>query len=379
MNRRKVLGVLGGGTILAAGGAAAFLGTRTPERALRPWELAGGYEDVRKRALSFAVLAPNPHNRQPWLVDLGTADEATLHVDTTRMLPQTDPLNRQITVGLGCFLELCVQAAAQDGVRVDVALFPEGEPGPTLTDAPVARLRFVPDASVRPDPLFAHVLDRRSNKEAFDTARPVSAEVAARIASAATHGPRVETVTDEAGVQFLRRVSADAIEREFMTPRTLKESVDLLRIGKAEIEASPDGIDLGGPLFDSLNVLGMMSREAALDPADPNFQQALEGSLDNARSGMAHLVMVTDGNTRADQIRAGRDWVRLNLAATRDGVAFHPLSQALQEFDEVEEFHDAVHKRFAPRGGTVQMLSRLGYGVDVPRSPRWPLEAKLIA
>lgn len=65
-SRRKFLTILGGGVVLAAGGAAAFMTTRTPTKAIAPWSAAGGYEDPRMQALSYAILAPNPHNRQPW-------------------------------------------------------------------------------------------------------------------------------------------------------------------------------------------------------------------------------------------------------------------------------------------------------------------------
>lgn len=68
--RRKFLKVLGGGVIVAAAGGGAFLATRTPTKALAPWERATGYDEPVKRALAHALLAPNPHNRQPWLVDL---------------------------------------------------------------------------------------------------------------------------------------------------------------------------------------------------------------------------------------------------------------------------------------------------------------------
>ena len=90
-----------------------------------------------KRALSFAILAPNPHNRQPWLVDLATENQVTLYVDTGKLLPHTDPLNRQITIGLGCFLEVMAMAAAEQGYRVDIQLFPQGSDASGLTKAPV--------------------------------------------------------------------------------------------------------------------------------------------------------------------------------------------------------------------------------------------------
>ena len=92
---------------------------------------------------------------------------------------------------------------------------------------------------------------------------------------------------------------------------------------------------------------------------------------------MAYIWLTTPGNTRAEQIVAGRDWVRLNLAATGLGLGVQPMSQALQEFPEMADLHAQAHDRLAPDGGVVQMLGRLGYGPTVGPSPRWPLEEKL--
>ena len=116
LSRRKMIFLVGGGAVLAAGGAFGFAATRTPQTAYLPWSRAGSYDDPRMRALSWALLAPNPHNRQPWLADLSEDGAITLHVDTDRLLPHTDPFNRQITIGLGCFLELLRMAAAEDGL-----------------------------------------------------------------------------------------------------------------------------------------------------------------------------------------------------------------------------------------------------------------------
>ena len=41
-----------------------------------------------------------------------------------RLLPQTDPLSRQITIGHGAFLELLSIAASVDGYRTEVAPYP---------------------------------------------------------------------------------------------------------------------------------------------------------------------------------------------------------------------------------------------------------------
>jgi hypothetical protein len=93
---------------------------------------------------------------------------------------------------------------------------------------------------------------------------------------------------------------------------------------------------------------------------------------------MGHVWLVSQGNSRPDQIATGADWLRVNLAATAAGVAFQPLSQALQEYPEMAGLFGQVHAKLAPDGGRVQMLARIGYGPAVDQSPRWPLETIIV-
>ncbi len=380
MKRRTFLTLAGGGVILAAGaGASGYFVTRTPDRALQPWQDAGSlYREPRKKALSYAILAPNPHNRQPWLVDLSQAGQVALYVDRERLLPHTDPLSRQITIGLGCFLELMRMAALQDGFRVEIDLFPQGQDREALDQRPVAIATFHEDKTVTPDPLFAQVLKRRSLKEPYDTTREVSSNALGKLQAVVGAGVSVEGSNNMSRVETLRKLTRDAMIVEIDTPRTYKESVDLFRIGSSEVEANPDGIDFSGPVFEAMHLTGLFSREAALDRSSTAFLEGRAAVLENTDTAMAHLWMVTGGNSRIDQIHAGRDWLRINLAATALGLGIQPLSQALQEYPEMTAHYDEVHRMLTPEGGTIQMLARLGYGVSVPRSPRWPLSAKIM-
>lgn len=384
MHRRSFLTILGGGVVLAAGAAGAgFYATREPTRALVPWREAGtAYREPRRRALSYALLAPNPHNRQPWIADLSLPGRVVLYADPARRLPATDPFDRQITIGLGCFIELAVMAAASDGHRVAVELFPEGEgegePGQPLGRAPVAILTFAQDAGVAADPLFAQVLARRSNKEPFDTVRAVPQAALDTLVSAGRHGTALAATNDTGRVGELRALTHAALALEIDTPHTYKESVDLFRIGRREIEANPDGIDFSGPLFETLALLGQFDREVALDKGSSAYAQGVAAVLENTDTAMAHIWMVTAGNSRRHQIEAGRDWLRVNLAATALGLGLQPLSQALQEFPEMAAHHARAQAMLAPGGGRVQMLGRLGYGPSVKPSPRWPLETRIV-
>lgn len=377
LSRRKTLALLGGGSILAATGAAAYAVTRTPQTALKPWSMAGTYAEPRMRALSYAILAPNPHNRQPWQVDLRKDGEVTLRVDTDRLLPHTDPFNRQIVIGLGCFLELMTLAAAEEGYGVDLDIFPDGEDPESLDHRRVAVARFVEGAGTPEPDLFGQVMHRRSLKEPFDTDRPVDQATLDKVLSAATRTTVAGSIAAD-DIAALRVLSHEALRIEIETPHTYKESVDLFRIGRREVDANPDGIDFSGPMFEAMALTGTFSREAALEQDSLAYEGGLKAVFANADTAMGHLWQITPTNTRADQIAAGRDWLRLNLATTRAGLGMQPLSQALQEYPEMSELYSEVHDRLAPAGGTVQMFARIGYGPDIAQSPRWDIESKIV-
>lgn len=362
VSRRAALGILGGGVVLAAtAGTAGFALTRTPKKAVEPWDLAGQYDDPRLNALSYALLAPNPHNLQPWLVELVGEDSVRLHHDKSKRLPETDPFDRQIVIGMGCLLEQMIVAATATGYAVELSLFPEGE------DGPIAQATFTSGANA--DPLAAKIMERRSCKEPFDD-KIIETHKIQALESFAT------VITESKLVDEIKTLTWDAWKVEAETPRTYRESVDLMRFGKAEINASPDGIDLGGAFFESLILVGQLSREQQLDQNSMSYKQGFSIYQKMLMATPAYVVLTSDGNTREDQIEAGRQWLRLNLKTTELGLALHPVSQCLQEYPEMSEHYAKAHTMFASEGQTVQMLGRLGYGPVIARTPRWPLEAK---
>ncbi|MEO0545149.1 MAG: twin-arginine translocation pathway signal protein [Pseudomonadota bacterium] len=365
LSRRKFLTLIGGGVVVAAGaGAVTFANTRTPTKALEPWEGAGQYADPRVRALSYALLAPNPHNRQPWEAELVDNDGLRIWRDKKRDLPVTDPFARQLTVGMGCFLELMKMAAANEGYGVETVLFPDGE------DGPVAECRFVANGA-KQDPLFAFVMERRSHKAPFDIEKELPQPDIANL------GVHATIYTAPAELAELKRHAIAAWETEMSTEAPYMESVHLFRVGKREINANPDGIDIQSPMLDALRLAGQLPNSVLADMSHPAVKEATAETSTQIESSPAIALITTPSNTRLDQLDAGARWLRLNLDATARGIAIRPVSQALQEYQEVRENYDAIHAAFG-NGGTVQMLGLLGYGTQTPRTPRWALETRLI-
>ena len=374
VKRRDVLRLVGGGSVVAATGGCAVL-SGPSEAARAPWRRAGDYAEFRRRALSYAILAPNPHNRQPWLVRLDGTHALTLHVDLDRRLPVTDPFDRQITIGCGAFLELLALAAARDGYRAEIAAFPEGDDQRTLDRRPIAHVRFV-DGGATPDPLFDHVRARRTTKEAFEP-RDVAADDLARLAATGqVHGVSATAIGNTGLAETLRDLTWRAHVREATTPKALQESIDLMRIGAAEVEANPDGIRLEGAMIEFGRIFGLIDRKSLADPSSSAFKQGMDKYRGMAMSARAFGWLTNGNRTRKDQLDAGRAYLRLNLEATRLGLAIHPWSQALQEYPEMADIaREAQGLIGAP--GRLQMLFRIGHAKPVMAAPRRGLEAHL--
>jgi hypothetical protein len=378
--RRHLLKFCGAAILVSGAGLGYFAQTRQPEKALEPWVLdADRFNDPRVKALAYAVLAPNPHNRQPWLVDLLGDDEIYVFCDLNRRLPETDPYDRQITIGLGCFLELYRMALAKFGWRATIDQFLNGVPHGRLDDRMVARIIISPDANLPSDPLLPFVSKRRTNKEAYDTSRTIPSAVYTQLISHQSSTAKIGGTLDPLRVKNLRGLTWRGHKAESYTPRTMQESIDLMRIGRAEIEAQPDGIDLGGFGLEMLANLGVLTRKQLSDPDSEAFSQGMDMYRKLMFSAMGYVWIETPGNTRADQLEAGRLWVRMNLNATRLGLSIHPLSQTLQEYSEMSDLYQELHKKLAVKApARIQMFARIGYGPKVAPSPRWPAESRII-
>lgn len=383
---RRVMLLTGGAGILLAGAGLGSLLHSDLGKARAPWRAAGeGFDDARLNALSYAVLAPSPHNMQPWLARLDDGLGLTLFCDLERRLPNTDPLDRQIVLGLGAFLEVLRQAGAEAGYAVEIEPFPEGEPWPVMGGRPVASVRFRAGARVAKDPLFATVLDRRTSRVTFDQSALVTAQTLNGLDRVLRpQDGEFEWVNDKANIDALKELCREAWKIEMATPQTHHESTALTRIGEKEINANPDGISLDGPMMEALLLTGILTREEMNNTSSRAYKEAYNFYAGLIDSAMAFGWLSTEGNSRTDQLRAGAGWVRLQQAATAAGLSMQPLSQPLQEFPTMaakfEEIHDFTGIR-APRSetdGRLQGLFRFGYATTPPPSPRWPLESRLV-
>lgn len=334
-------------------------------------------QDVRLTLISHGMLAPNPHNIQPWLIDLIDDDAFDLYVDQTRLLPETDPPARQIHIGQGTFLEGFRIAAAEFGYRSDILLFPEGMYGNTVVESkPVARVKIAKSKSLSKDPLFKWMFKRQSNKRVYGE-KSIGTEQLKRLMDPFQGENYGVGYTNAANTcQKLAKQLKEAMVIETSGPDRHKESVDMFRFTEAEVLQTKDGFTIANSgltgfkrwLVETL-FLGTRQESESIDSAFAKEGIKLTG--DQAASAAAFSWISSKTNDRLDQVKVGQIYMRANLEATKAGIAMHPMSQILEEYSEMQQLQQAFKKGInISQAETVQMLFRLGYADPVPHTLR---------
>ncbi len=383
MNRRAFIRILGGGVILSATAGLTACDREMPPEAIAAWQGPQQDTDVRKWILSYAILAPHSHNLQSWLVDLSIPNEIILYCDLERLLPETDPHNRQIMLSHGTFLEIVDMAAREHRLRADIELFPQGEFSPdNIDNRPVARVRLAKDPNIAKDPLFRQILKRHTNREAYDLNKTVPAIAVQDMADCMQPYPirfGFAGLEQSSAIEKHRVIAAEAWRIELTTPAKILETYKVLRVGAREIAKHRDGIAINSSFLSLIVRLGLFDRSKAPQADDAAIVDQIENFNKNLETTPGFLWMITEGNSRRIQVKAGRAYVRVQLAATAYGISMQPLQQALQEYAEQQVPYSDIHNLLnAPSPKyTVQMWARLGYGPQIEPAPRRGIEAHI--
>ncbi|MGK5093133.1 twin-arginine translocation pathway signal protein [Deltaproteobacteria bacterium TL4] len=334
-------------------------------------------QDIRIILVSYAILAPNPHNKQPWIVEFLSPDRLYLYVDQNRLLPETDPPYRQIHIGQGTFLENLSLAAQNFGYHAKIKYFPQGMYSNTeVENKPVAFIELIKEASIKKDPLFEVILLRQSNKRVYNEQEISNSQLNLLKTAYDTTNYSLNIMTEITQRKKLAILLGKAMSIETENEKRHAETVAMFRFNNEELETYRDGFGVANAGITGLKkfiaeTFFIGSREEALNTTSSFAKASVDLTKNQADSAMAFGWITSKTNTRLDQIIIGRAYERVNLLATKLGIALHPMSQILQEYSDMaplqEEFLQFLN---VPHGHTVQMLFRLGYADPVAHSPR---------
>jgi len=310
------------------------------------------------RIVTAATRAPSIHNTQPWrfVVSPGGIE---LHLDRDRILTVVDPTGREATLSCGAALLHLRIALAVARLRTETALLPDPTSPDLLARVRVAGTVLGPDrTSMRLD---AGALHRRTNRRAF-APEPVPADVVeVLLEEAAQEGATlqvVDTAYEQSVLGWLTRAARDAQEASSAYRSELRQWT-------AVPETREDGVPApllpeSGPRASE----GVVNR--TFDAETP------VGLPSDAETGGTLFVLSTEGDTRADWLRAGQALSRVLLEVTSHGFVAHPLSQAV----EVPSVRAELKNRL-DLAGEPQLLLRVGLATTTGRTPRRTLEQSI--
>lgn len=327
-------------------------------------------------ALRYGVTAPSAHNTQPWRIHLVSDREAQVFFDPSRRLPDTDPPGRQVHISHGTLAEMTAIAASSLGYRAAIDVLPEGAMSiPEFGTKPTVVIQLRRDSGIEVDPLFRHILTRRSSRLAHDSV-PVSVEERQTIsADASAPGVDLAWIPDEDLSRALEIV-ADAMSVEVLDRTLYDETRIWFRFGDEEIARKGDGLHVDTSGLSGLGLaLGRRLIKESTWHRSSNTTPYLKGFRKTAASTSALMTLTTSTNTMHDWITTGRAYTRAILSAEGLGLRFQPVSQVLQEFPQMDALRvDMENLAGVEEPAKLQMLVRVGRTRQPGLAPRRPLD-----
>ena len=283
------------------------------------------------------------------------------------MLPATDPLSRQIHIGCGCFLETLSVGATGFGYETTVDSFPEGfYPQDEIGKKPVAKVSLN-KSSIGPDDLYDYIFQRQTNRKNYGgPATMVSdAEFDTLKNSYADNSVELICINDSKSMRPFLDIFYKAMEVECRTHERYEESRLWFRFNEKQRAQKRDGLSVPQMGVDGLRRRFLEWYLANGNPSRWHSKTSIDRYLQTVKKGIDSsqglLFLKTTTNNQLDWIKSGRAYVRAGLAAAKLGLHFHPYSQVLQEYPEMNDVHLEFNGLIGiSREQKIQMAVRVG-------------------
>jgi hypothetical protein len=332
------------------------------EESVDPWEVKesdfpaqGSAEEQLRFLLRYAVLAPSRHNTQPWRFRV-VGHTVELFADRERRLAAVDPDDRELTISCGAALANLLLAMRAFGFAQDVDLEVHAEHPDLLARV---RLEIGEPASEEEHQLFSTITKRRTNRHLF-TEREVPATLLFALEDMATRqGISFQVVPEVsrsalvdliiaadhdlwANAQYREELAAWTRARARHGQADSRDGVPEEALGQADLAAS-----LGSPVLHTLT-----------QKASPRSRGIEAGSPVMA-------VISTFADSQFDWLAAGWTLEYILLRARTAGVWVSFFNQPIEVPAYRAKLRTLLGRRDDP-----QLVLRLGYGSDVPPTPR---------
>lgn len=338
---------------------------------LEPWDkkYALQYQDPRISLASVGLLAANNHNMQPWRIQLDKENPLVffLYADSSRVTKEVDPLYRQMMITQGTFLEYVRLAGEKLGWKTDIMLFPAGSYDEadilhSMDTKPVAKVTL---SKVKPsaNPLYGVIYMADTNREAYQPKELTALQISSLEALSDNLDLSIKLFTDREQLDTIGEYAKKSAVLEAGVPRVMEESNTIFRANEAAKNKYRYGFSVEGQGktgFAKDILQGLLTIFPSLNAGSSASQNFIQYTNTSVEHTPAYAMILSKDNSRTSQVVSGMLYSRLVLSGHRQGLVMQPLSQILEEYEEMQPLYKKFQAAYTPESGTVQMLLRVG-------------------
>ncbi len=368
MKRRKFIATAGIGTV-ALGGLAYYINDnyqcgRYEQRIADIWrhtkDVSPSSDKMMEELVRYATLAANSHNTQPWLFKIGS-QRITILPDFKRRCPAVDPDDHHLYASLGCATENIALAAMAFGLYANITVNDKADE--------VIQIDFEPVPSVRSE-LFQALPKRQCTRAAYDGKKASIHELKTLESTSTYQGISTQILTAKNDLETILEYVVAGNTKQMRDDAFVKELKDWLRFNPATAMNYGDGLfsaTSGNPTFPSW--LGSLFFDFA-------FKEKVENEKyrDQLRTSAGVIAFVSQKDDIEHWINAGRSYQRFALQATAIGLKHSFVNQAV----EVPEIRKQLANYLNIGGRRADLLVRFGYGNELPKSLRRPVNEVIV-
>jgi len=319
------------------------------------------------KILYLASLAPSGHNTQPWKITIKNAKRWVIGSDRTRWLPAVDSDNREMMLSIGAFIENLSVAAGIYGYEAEIDVR-----GKDNFSSEIAEVRLIKGKqtnaidnvikerrTIRKNMLKSTIREEDinhlvgSNKETVFY-YPLNSNEGTYLSQATFLANKAQVDREDAQTELANWIRwTDGEAREYHNGLT-PESMEIEGISRWYVKH----------FFSKKDVLSKTFKNETM--------KLVEEQVQNCGGWM---IVKSDGSTVADLINAGRVLQSTWLSAHEKLIAFHPMTQVLEELPwQLEVAKELGHS------GTIQFVIRIGYIKEYlkPVSLRMPISKIIV-
>jgi hypothetical protein len=316
----------------------------------------------------YASLAPSSHNIQPWKVRIIDNSNFEITIDTSRILRAVDPDMREIYISMGTFFENLMQASESYGYKCSYTIQTEGS---FLISLKVEKSN---SSSAINNKNLERIALRRTLRKNY-LSKPVQESIIRDI-FAEDYGNILYFPQQSIQSKLIADATLSANQIQVNNNASQKELSEWIRWSNSDAKKHKDGLTPATMEIDGLSGFFVRSFYDKDNVTSEGFKKQTLGLVKEQLDQSGNwIIITTKDNSTASLINAGRIYERAMLKVRELNIAFHPMSQAIEEKDVYQSL-----KRSLNIDGCIQFIIRAGYVKEYPKpvSLRRPVEEFMV-